>query len=87
MELITDYVSSFTFESSSFWLIVAASVGIAFLANFLIGCAQQRSIAARSVAGIHGPPGHWLKGHIDYVSFNPLWQQVSAKVAILQLLK
>ena len=85
MDLITNYLSSSTL-SSSLWLTVAASVGVAFLANFLIGCVQQRSTAARSVAGIPGPPGHWLKGHIDYVGFNP-FVPLSLKVAILLFFK
>ena len=68
---ITDYISSWTLESSSLWFVVLASVGVVFLANFVIGCVQQRRAAARSVAGIPGPPGHWLKGHLDYVSLTP----------------
>ena len=70
MEQLTDYLSSFTLRSSSFWFAVLLAVGVAFLVQFVIGCIQQRRNAARSVAGIPGPPGHWLKGHLDYVSLS-----------------
>ena len=55
--------------SYSLWIALILTVGLFFLANFGIGCFQQRRRAAKSVAGIPGPPGHWLKGHLDYVSF------------------
>lgn len=30
---------------------------------------RQRKLAVKSVDGVPGPDGHWLKGHLDYVSF------------------
>ena len=69
MDQIADYLTSFTLRSSSLCFAVLVAVGVAFLVQFVIACINQRRNAARSVAGIPGPPGHWLKGHIDYVSF------------------
>lgn len=71
MLLITDFVSRFSLElsSSSLWWFSVVSVGIAFIANFVIGFLQQRRVAVRSVVGVPRPVGHWLKGHLDYMSF------------------
>ncbi|CAH3015399.1 unnamed protein product [Porites evermanni] len=56
--------------SYSLWIALILSVGVYFLVNFGIGCFRQRRRAAKSVAGIPGPPGHWLKGHLDYARFD-----------------
>lgn len=72
MALVTDYLSKSTFQSYSLCFLLLVSVGVAFFVHFVIGCILQRRRAVRSVAGVPGPPGHWLKGHIDYVSLKPL---------------
>ena len=72
MAEVTDDVLRILPASYSLWIALILSVGVYFLANFGIGCFRQRRRAAKSVAGIPGPPGHWLKGHLDYVSFSTL---------------
>ena len=72
MFAIAELVAKFspTSSSSSLWLflLVSAAIIAAVVSNFVISLVQQRSISARSVADVPGPAGHWLKGHIDYVS-------------------
>ncbi|KAJ7330608.1 hypothetical protein OS493_022223 [Desmophyllum pertusum] len=69
---MADFLSRFSLESSSssLWFIVLVTVGIVVIANFVIGVLQQRRHAVRSVLGVPGPDGHWLKGHIDYAGFD-----------------
>lgn len=71
MLAIADFASRFSLASNSttFWWFVLVSAAVVVVSNFVIGFVQQRRIAARSVLGVPGPAGHWLKGHIDYVSF------------------
>lgn len=61
-----DFVSRLNI--SSLWWFVLVSVAVAVVSNFVISFIQQQRIAARAVVGVPGPAGHWLKGHIDYVS-------------------
>ncbi|XP_078352881.1 cytochrome P450 4F1-like isoform X3 [Oculina patagonica] len=72
MLAIADFVSRFALASNSytFWWFVLVSAAVAVVLNFVISFVQQRRIAARSVAGVPGPAGHWLKGHMDYARFD-----------------
>lgn len=58
------------------------SVGIAFIANFVIGFLQQRRVAVRSVVGVPRPVGHWLKGHLDYMSFVSYYFKAPLKTSL-----
>lgn len=75
MFAIAEFVARLSFVSSSslFWLFVLVSAAIVVVSNFVISFVQQRRMSARSVAGVRGPAGHWLKGHIDYVSIVPFY--------------
>ena len=70
MLALTDFVARFSLASSSslLWLFVLVFAAVVVVSNFAISFVQQRRSASRSVAGVPGPAGHWLKGHIDYVS-------------------
>ena len=68
MALVTEYILRVLPDSYSVWIAVILSVVVVFFANFVIGCFEQRRRSARSIANVPVPPGHWLKGHLDYVS-------------------
>lgn len=71
MKDITEFSARLlTLQSYTSWIVVLGSIGIAFLVHLMFGCVQQRRKSARSIKGIPGPPGHWLKGHIDYAKFD-----------------
>lgn len=69
---IAEFASRFSQESSSLmlWSFVLVIVAIICIVNVLLSLVQQRKLAVKSVEGIPGPEGHWLKGHLDYVSFD-----------------
>lgn len=70
MLALTDFVARFSLASSSslLWLFVLVFAAVVVVSNFVISLVQQRRSASRSVTGVPGPAGHWLKGHTDYVS-------------------
>ena len=82
MKDITEFsVRLLTLQSYTSWIVVLGSIGIAFLVHLMFRCVQQRRKSARSIKGIPGPPGHWLKGHIDYVSL--AYGTLCARVTVL----
>ncbi|CAH3015400.1 unnamed protein product [Porites evermanni] len=70
MALVTEYILRVLPDSYSVWIAVILSVVVVFFANFVIGCFEQRRRSARSIANVPVPPGHWLKGHLDYAGFD-----------------
>ena len=48
--------------------LVLMTAAIVFIVSVLLSLVRQRKLAVKSVEGIPGPDGHWLKGHIDCVS-------------------
>lgn len=55
--------------SLSLWVVLLTTLALSGILHFFITSFLQMRISVKRVQEFHGPKGHWLKGHIDLVSY------------------
>ncbi|XP_027051041.1 cytochrome P450 4F4-like [Pocillopora damicornis] len=71
LQSVAEFVLQYSPQSSpqTFSSLVLVTAAIFCIVSVLLSLVRQRKLAVKSVDGVPGPDGHWLKGHLDYVSF------------------
>lgn len=70
LQSVAEFVLQYSPQSSpqTFSSLVLVTAAIFCIVSVLLSLVRQRKLAVKSVDGVPGPDGHWLKGHLDYVS-------------------
>lgn len=83
LQSVAEFVLQYSPQSSpqTFSSLVLVTAAIFCIVSVLLSLVRQRKLAVKSVDGVPGPDGHWLKGHLDYARFDGAGLQFHEKCA------